>query len=385
MIDLLKKCFVLSLYLELLFFGFTLHAESKNISLILEADKKSDFLAMRVLIKKTFKEGLSVDDWKAIRKILQNRPQLGYDLIYKWDQIPVKNRMLTDKDKVINDLLEIADEQMESELFEGAFTNYQKVAKTIKSELTRGNKDNTLVYSSTIHSMARALYGAGRFKESLEVYTWIDRKYPRYRRVLFEKMWAAFRSGRIDIAMGAIGSQSSSYFSEFLEPESYLVQIYIYKILCREEEIKQIRKLLQNFKSKLTSKSKLYPFEEWAESDIETLSLLRLSKSSINPDIYGGGIVTPSIKRDEKKLISKALESKFQLDKERMISYLDKAKAYSSLAVAADRGAFYVEKIPDRSRLLSEGKEIWTISDAENWLDEVGYDLYIGESLCQKK
>ncbi len=358
-------------------------ADRRLIQAIISADKNSDYLAIRLLIKQIFKEGINHEDWKTIRQVLQRRPQIGYDLVYKWDRVTTHDAKVEPSEAQVNNFFDEADALLEAERFEEAFTRYQSAAKFLKNEIVAGHKDNLLVYTTAIHSMARALYGAKRFNEALEVYSWIDRKYPKYRKVLFEKMWTAFRAGKMDMAMGAIASQTSSYFTDLLEPEAYVVQIYIYKTLCRDEEIKRVRKTLAQFKTRLEASKGNYTYQEWAQSDIETLSLLNLSKTAIREETYG--VLTIQMKRDEQAMIRSALEKRFVAEKARLYQYVDKAIAYSFLALAADRRIFHIDVETDRAELAKKGKEFWPVGDGEDWLDEIGGHLYIGESLCSKK
>jgi hypothetical protein len=234
-----------------------------------------------------------------------------------------------------------------------------------------------------LHSMARALYGAQRFADSLEVYGWIPPTYPRYRQVLFEKMWAAFRHGRLDIALGAIASQHSAYFSEYQEPETYLVQVYVFKKLCRDQELERVRNMIKKFKSVLMEPSHEYGFREWAKSDLETFSLLRLTEITEIPD--ADQTILDSERLREKNKINKLLRIRFENERKRLAEQLKIVLAYSYVAIGADSLAVKNYQLPSRAELMKHGSEFWLVRDGENWVDELGGHLYIGDSRCKEK
>jgi tetratricopeptide (TPR) repeat protein len=345
-------------------------------------EDKGDDLALRVLVKKIAKAPPGYGDWIRVRQMLQRRPSVGYGLLYAWERVPfvgTKNAATIQMEAKVNRYLDNADELMSAGKFQGAFTAYQTAARVLKKELASGHRENHLLYENVLHSMARALFGAGRFDESLKVYDWITRNYPRYRQVLFEKMWTAFRGNHADIALGAIASQRSTYFSDYMEPESYLVQLYIYKKLCRTNEVRDLQNDISIFRRNLINNK--YTWEDWAKSDLETYGLLRLTQQEVTDD---GGPVTEKEKRFEQEQIKKSLIARFEYEKKRILRELNQVLAYSYLAV----GAKFL-KLKDNelnpTHMRKAGSEIWPVEDAEDWLDEIGNHLYIGESQCEQK
>lgn len=343
-----------------------------------EYESQKDDLSLRMTIKRLAKANMPYNEWLTIRRLLHRRPGIGYSLLFRWDRVPFKDTRPADWRKTeerINNWLAAADQEMLNHRFQSAFTRYQKAANTLKKEMVARHFDNQLLFQTVLHSMARALYGAGRFDESLEVYGWISKNYPRYRQVLFEKMWAAFRGHHADLALGAIASQRSAYFSDFMEPESYLVQIYLYKKLCRNEETKSIREEIVKFREQINKGH--YGYMEWAKSDLENYSLLRLTQQEATDD----GPISKQDKVREQEFIKKLLMARFEAEKKRLLHDLNQVLAYSYISVGADRLKMQNGEL-DRRRLRKTGQEYWPVDDSEDWLDEIGNHLYIGSSLC---
>jgi tetratricopeptide (TPR) repeat protein len=352
------------------------------VAAIKDYEDKGDDLALRALVKKIAKAQPGYGDWIRVRQMLQRRPSTGYGLLYAWEKVPFvgnKNAATITMESKVNKYLENADDMMSQGKFQGAFTAYQSAAKVLKKELASGHRENHLLYENVLQSMARSLFGAGRFDESLTVYDWITRNYPHYRQVLFEKMWTAFRGNHADIALGAIASQRSTYFSDYMEPESYLVQLYIYKKLCRTDEVHQLQSDISLFRRNLIGNK--YTWQDWAKSDLETYGLLRLTELEVKDN---GGPISVREKQFEQEQIKKSLVARFDYEKKRIMRELNQVLAYSYLAVGAKFLKLKDNELnPDRLR--KSGNEVWPVEDAEDWLDELGNHLYIGESQCEVK
>jgi hypothetical protein len=271
---------------------------------------------------------------------------------------------------------------MLAESFNPAFKLYQEVAFEIKKELKKGKKENGFLYSSSVHSMARALFGAARYNDAIEVYSWITSDYPRFRQVLFEKMWASFRGGRLDISLGAIASQQSSYFSNYIEPETYLVKIYIFKKFCLDDDVKVLRKEIDDVRKKIETNNNEF-YKDWVRSDIEIQSIHNLTNLSPNADNRGSVKVTD--RKKEIDTISDLLKNKFQIDVKRIKKDLENITAYSFIALGTKDFSFVKSQDFNREALLEKGDEIWPAFDSEDWIDEMGGHLFIGGSLCQSK
>lgn len=345
--------------------------------------RAKDDLASRVLVKRLAKTPLTFKQWFRVRQILQARPSIGYNILYKWERVPYKTQRSgasKNSESKVNNWIALADSEMLSHKFQSAFTRYQKAAAVLKRELLAGASENRLLYLSTIHNMARALYGAGRYNDSLTVYGWMSKDYPGYRQVLFEKMWAAFRGDHADVALGAIASQQSTYFSDYMEPEAYLVQLYIYKKLCRADDQKMVRHQVSQFKARLAGGK--YTYADWAKSDVETYGLLRLVQQQV--DDTEDGFVSKAQKQAEQRSVDAVLRGRFESEKKRLLTELNQVLAYSYLAVSTNKLRLKDSDI-DVRRLRKTDQEYWPVDDAEDWIDEIGSHLFIGKNQCAEK
>lgn len=340
-------------------------------------DLRDDVLA-RVLVKKLTAVPRTFKQWWEVREILYERPQVGFDYLSKWDRLRPAKPVASKLERQINATLTKADALQSKSKFNEAFRLYQIVAKHLKKEMRRGSRGPRFLYWTVVHNMARTLYGAERYLESAEVYDWIPPDYYKFRQVLFEKMWASFRAKRYDQAMGAIASQQSSYFSSYLEPETYLVQLYLFKKLCRMEEHKKALANVEVIMKRLDPKKGDYTLEEWAQSDVENKVLYALATAKVPDD------ANRAEKLAEQQSIMKALEARFNHEKRRLESQFKTVLAYSRLSVALDKDIIVTDVVPDRGALMASRKEFWPVEDAEDWIDELGQHLYIGESQCAK-
>jgi len=356
-------------------------AQNKSDKLVSDiqtaVDQRDDLLA-RVLIKSLSTQGRTFKQWWEVRQILYERPQIGFDYVTKWDRLRPKRAAMSAVERKVNASLARADSLQMQNKFNDAFRTYQIIAKHLKKEMRRGSRASRFLYWTVVHNMARSLYGSGRFLESMEVYEWIPPDYYKFRQVLFEKMWAAFRAKRYDHSLGAIASQQSSYFSSSLEPETYLVQLYLFKKLCRMDEHKKTLASVENIMKRLDPKTGTYTLDEWARSDTETKVLHRLATAFVPDD------ANKAKKLAEQASIMRALQTRFQNERRRLQSQFTTVIAYSRLSVALDKEIIVTDVVPDRDALMRGRKEFWPVEDAEDWIDELGQHLYIGESQCAK-
>lgn len=346
------------------------------------ADAQDD-LGLRIYLKEKLKTPMSFSDWVAIRRVLAGRPNLGYDLVFAWDRHKnVKNLDLsvTNIDKALNE----ADSLALAKKFDEAFAKYQIVARSIKQQ-GRGKirLHNRQLYFSVLQSMARALYGGGKYAESLEVYSWIPPYYFQIRQVLFEKMWAAFRASKFDYVIGAIASQQSSYFSPYLDPESYLIKIYSMKKLCRERDILATLNSIQAYLKGLQTGRITY--KEWSRRDlilsgIDALTEQRTSATDLLK------VVSREKRETERARLTDFLIKNFERNRPRMISQLQKVLGYSKLALGNESALLtQVTELEDSQTLSGKGQEWWPATGGEEWLDEIGSHVFIGDSQCSAK
>lgn len=350
-------------------------------SSVQQAVKAKDPVAARVLIKKTIKRGKlrKGQSLEVKRIILTHADYIGFDLVDLW------NRALGAESRSNFDAqMSKADALMQAKRFNEAFDIYQSNAKWMKKLLaqrkgTSGRFQVEAIYPYVLHSMARALFGAGRLGEALTVYDWIGSDYAKVRQVLFEKMWAAFRLGRVDIALGAIASQRSAYFSRYMHTESYLIQNYLYRKLCRTDELAPILAEIKAYNLAVQSND----IAAWAGVDLESRVLWQIAQASPSkPQPH----VTQADRDAEKREIQTALNAEFQRQKPKILADLKTAEAYVHLSDGNDKSTWLkpVEKFPGRQALFDMNLEIWPADSQEEWIDEIGSHRYIGDSQCAR-
>ncbi|OFZ18777.1 MAG: hypothetical protein A2X94_06155 [Bdellovibrionales bacterium GWB1_55_8] len=341
-----------------------------------------DFLAVRVLARKLAVHKKDIGTWNAVRTLLLKHPEIGNDLVLGWERI----RPVTGKDKTgqtpVEKTLNRADELLLAGKSGEAFDLYQKCAQWLKKRSrfrARVGRNADLLYPYVLHGMGRALYASGRFADALTVYGWFTPSYPRFRQTLFEKMWSALRAGQVDVALGAIASQRSAFFSRFMNPEAYLIQVYLYKALCRDEDLKGTLAEVSEFKSQLESGT--YDYLEWAKSDFEMRALANLAETAVLPNLPP---VTIAERTAEREKVRSFLLREFGFYRARLSEHLTLIEAYARLAATPGIGSGLkaIEKLPSRSELFRQNLEIWPADDSEVWIDEVGKHRFIGASLC---
>lgn len=361
-------------------------AEDVLVAKLKTLSAAGDDLGARVLIRKNFKKKLSVKDWNEVRKIIIRRPGIGFDVTAAWDrQISFRGSKLEKEADKFTQLLDEADELSFSKNFSKSFAKYQEAARFLKkSNKNKIPKGNELLYLNILHQMARSLYAQKRYAESLEVYDWISPSYPQIRQVLYEKMWSAFRANKFDLALGAIASQQSGYFSEYLNPESYLVKIYIFKRLCRKKDlaftVKSIRSYLNALKSNKMNEI------DWARTDLYYLSLAQLidtKKRKVNSRQILS-LVSEQERAEEAKKIRATLVSKFSVNKVLLQNQLERVLGFAALATSDEQDFLKpIRSLPEAQVLESRGFELWPAKGAEEWLDEVGSHVFVGDSECK--
>lgn len=385
----LSRKAVFCFYPVLIFINYCPHGAASDTVAKLKVAKSliedEDYLGFRVLIQKLKSVTLTGAQWLFIQNIIiRNTDYLGYDLAHYWNnRMPLVRSGLDDK-------LEKADVWMAEEKFDLAFKLYQETASDIKRALGQsrrsGSSSQSLIqttlerlYTHVLHSMARALYGANRLKEALIVYQWFGPHYSGFRQILFEKMWTAFKLGKVDIAIGAIASQHSIYFSEHLSPEAYLIETYLFRKLCRVDDLKEVVEEMRAWEKLLTKGGGM---ESWARADPITLSLWKLSSQRTD-------LQSPFVSRAERETERKRIDSKlgifFEGQRKKILAELKSATAYIFLAEGKASHSLLeaVSSLPSRSAYFKLNLEIWPVLDQEEWVDEVGYRRFFGESLCK--
>lgn len=368
-----------------LFLVAQLSAETKvyfdsNLTVMSEA---KDRLGLRVYLKKKLLSSkLSARDWLNYRNfITENLSDVGYDMLYAWDR-KTPSLAETAKVKASRELLEKADALMLGKNFAESFNLYQKIAENLKVDLTSSDqtvsKSAHILYPYVLDGMGRSLYALGRHDESAEVFGWIPSSYPRYRRVMFEQMWAYFRAGRADMTLGKVASQFSSFFSEYHQPEAYLVQAYIHKKLCRKEELAALIGRMKTLRERVIAGD--FTWRNWMDSDIEGFILKKIYNSKVK--VKNIAFIDPKERLLERKHIEKSVSSAFVKDRPRWLENMESAIAYAQITTAKNSLLKPVEKLPSRQELSGLNIEIWPADSREDWIDEMGTHRFVGESKC---
>lgn len=369
-----------------LFFLSLSAATIASTARFLEFVEQGDYLGARVFLKKNLGKISTTSEWLVFRaELMKHADLVGFDLVYAIDKKGFEGIAGGAPD--LNASRNNADQLMLSGQFEEAFKIYQRIAQELKRIHKSTNQRSAQVGIEFLQpyiyqSMARALYGARRYDESFLVYRWIPNHFSRIREVQFEKMWAAFRGGRIDQALGAIASQSSSYFSVYLPAESYLVQTYLYKRLCRDTDFNMVLRQMRDLRDRL--KGSAFSLEEYVKGDLETLVLWRVSET---PKGFSGSGVSVAERETERQRILKVLSKAYIGNKTKLFDDLEKALAYVQLTVRAGSSGVLkpIEKMPSRQAFFDLGLEIWPADSREDWIDEIGSHRFMGESLCKKE
>lgn len=365
-----------SMFLFLLAFSCSLSASAAPEDKLMGLAKEGRSLDARVEVKRLAAVGVGQQTWKKVRALIVRHPEWGEDLLrFVWDKVGLESGFADESER--NQVLEEADKALLAKNYEVAERGYRDAVNT--TSLSDSGSPYLLL------ALARAQYGHRKFKDAVETYSMIRASFPKYRQVLFEKTWAAFRAGEVDVALGSIASQSSGFFSRYLEPEIYLIKIYLFKRLCRDNEAEQTLEEVKKFQSALTGGG--YTYREWARSEPMTRALLNLvegyeSKGSPESDPSELSAIEREI-----RLIKSSLKKSFKINKERLLQEIDSVASFAVLAVTpgVDTGLKPIKKIRSREELLERGLEIWPSDDSEVWADEVGNHRFLGESKCFAK
>ena len=339
-----------------------------------------DDMGLRIVAKKALEAGMAREAWAAGRAALMSRPGVGWDVLVAWDgKRPSSSRSEIE----VDELVATGDRLTKEKKFAEAFAKYQGAAKLIKATLRERAPANDLLYASVLHGMARSLYGARRFADALEVYRWISPPYPFFRQTLFERSWAAFRAGRADLALGALASQHSSYFSLYPLPEAYLVQAYVYRRLCRRHDLATSARSARAFAAKLARGA--YGVEQWARGEIETLAYVELIRQpdGERDDELG---LAPTTRAQERMALGRELKRRFQEQKPQLEKAIKAVLALTKhgLAAASTDLAPIGRSVSDQRELKRE-IESWPVENGEDWLDEQGLHVFAGRSQCVER
>ncbi|MFN7685896.1 MAG: hypothetical protein ACK5QT_10865 [Oligoflexia bacterium] len=335
-----------------------------------------DRLGARVRVREIASGKLDAKTWRWLDLQVAAHPEWGEDLTTLVIDKAAEGRGWTEPLSAQESLV-AGDEAMQAKRFNEAAQAYRAVLNGAQAaELLPG-----LVWHTRL-ALARALYAAKRFDEAYVEAKKIPAKFSRYRHVLFIRMWAAFRAGRVELALGEIAAQKSDYFGPTLEPESSLLLIYLLKRLCREAEALDVITQMDQVLSDL--KSRKFGFKDWAKLEVGTRTFLEILNQ---PDPSRIQSKSMPARQRERAWIQRLLESSFEKKRAQWIDELPRVIAYSRLAITPGMGSALkpIEKISSREKLLEQGYEVWPLQGEEQWLDELNSYRYLGDSACAQK
>lgn len=334
---------------------------------------EKDYLSARVFLKSNWQVRLNRGQWRTIRKRLHAEPKVGWDILRWWDSKSVAG--LNAPGAALDKEIQAADRLFAQKKYLEAYALYKNVTTLIRK---RQFSENRFLYYDLVTSMARALYANGDFLQSYRLYMWIPPIYPRYKQVLFERMWAAFRAGEIEHALGDLVAQYSPFFGGVINPEAFLVQIYAYKKLCQDQDLDRVLLLVQKFRKRLEENG--FSVQDWALSDWETMPLARLS---VQTEVASSDWVEAGAREQEKQLVLKILNRKYAEDRKEYLSNLTKVMAYAKMAFdLSTKELARIRELPAPDALIKQRLEMWPIDGPEDWLDEIGNKFFLGKSKC---
>ena len=321
-------------------------------------------LDARALVNQLQEKKQNPKEWMEIRDIIHEYPQIGLDLLLTYDQkSPIP---LSKVDLIIKKL----DQLMMAKDFKKAASGYQIILKIISKNKKFKSGRNYQLYWSIVHSLGRCLYALKQFDEAYKVYTTIPSSYPFFKQVQFELMWNTYMNGRLEYSLGAIATMSSGHFSKILEPEVYLLQYYIYRRLCRDEEVDIIKKRVQSYQNVLNKYK--FPLANWLKKDVETLVYKQILES--------GSMTSPEGIR-----LKKLLDQRMNADVKRWRKEFDLVAAHLEVDSGKNKNLEPVQTLLSIDQLLSTSNEKWNVEDSEIWSDELGKHVFIKRDLCEKK
>jgi hypothetical protein len=316
-----------------------------------------------LLLKKIDILKLNDEEWRQIRKLIHQFPQIGWDVIKSWDMN--MNQPLAEEDIELNK----ADQKMLEEKFDQAFVTYQKLAVQILKMPTELKNQNMKLYWTLVHSMGRAAYGAKNFNLALKYYSKIPITYELFRQVQFEKMWAAYQANKIELAIGAVASQASAYFSSFFEPETYLLQFYIFKRMCRNYEVNKIKTIIYDLKKNIENNK--IKDSDWLAKDIETLIYKQILIQSRNAD-------------EERNYLLEYIRNRKSMDIKRIKEQIEDVVSFVEILSDNKKALSPIYNSFKESSVIQSKLEKWNVEDTEEWMDDLGKHIFFGQSQCQK-
>lgn len=326
--------------------------------------KEFKLIRAREKIRHMHEAKLSNEQWLLTRDVMHQFPQVGLDFLLKMDHSsPLKPNK-------IDLIIKKADDFMLAEKFREAAIGYQFVLKRITKNKQFKSGRNYQLYWTLIHSLARSFYALKQYEDAFTLYRTIPSSYPFYKQVQFELMWNNYMNERLEYSLGSIATMASGHFSKMLDPEVYLLQYYIYRRMCRDEEVELIKKRVRIYNEAL-NKFK-FPLGNWIKKDVETL-------------VYKQILQNGDQKSAEALKLRSVLESRMAVDVRRLQKEFALVGAHLEIDSGKNKKLKPVKNLLSIDQLLSTKNEKWTVEDNEIWVDELGKQVFIQRELCSKE
>ena len=96
---------------------------------------------------------------------------------------------------------------------------------------------------AALMGLARVLYQAEKFEDSIRIYRSIPRDTPYFYDSLLENSWNYLRSGKFRSALSNFQSLHSAFYKDRYQPESLILRAYVYLYICKYYEMEKVLNL----------------------------------------------------------------------------------------------------------------------------------------------
>ena len=93
---------------------------------------------------------------------------------------------------------------------------------------------------AALMGLARVLYQAEKFEDSIKIYRSIPRDTPYFYDSLLENSWNYLRAGKFRSALSNFQSLHSPFYQDRYQPESLILRAYIYLYICKYYEMEKV-------------------------------------------------------------------------------------------------------------------------------------------------
>ena len=135
-------------------------------------------------------------------------------------------------------------------------------------------------------SIARTLYQAKMWDDSIEFYKDIPKDHTLYRKAQFELAWAQFRAMKFRAALSSIETLQTPYFETFFDPESIILRTIILLFICQIDDIENTLGNYEKYYSPVIS-----VLSAWLQAEHKDEDYLQLINSAfINMRLIQSGL-----------------------------------------------------------------------------------------------